>query len=103
VTAPDRDDAHGQAQQPDQIAISSASFALTTTSTSLIAPVGELLDLGLGATLVVLGDLLVLQQFLDLLVGIAADVADRDLGVLAFAVHVLGSGPCDAPRSAPGG
>src|SRR5690606_17725485 len=52
--------------------------------------VGDLLDLVLGAAHVVLGDLLFLQQVLDLLVGVAADVADRDLGVLAFAGHDLG-------------
>src|SRR5690606_3148785 len=52
----------------------------------LDALVGELLDLVGGAAVVVLGDLLLLEQVLDLLQGVAADVADRDLGVLALAV-----------------
>src|SRR5690606_442595 len=52
--------------------------------------VGDLLDLVLGAAHVVLADLLFLQQVLDLLVGVAADVADGDLGVLALAGHDLG-------------
>src|SRR6478672_2213935 len=52
--------------------------------------VGDLLDIGLGAARLVLGDLLFLQQSLDLGVGIAADVADRNLRVLALAVHDLG-------------
>src|SRR5688572_30724759 len=52
--------------------------------------VGDLLDLDLGAADVVFGDLLFLQQFLDLVVGIAADVADGDLGVLALGVDELG-------------
>src|SRR5690606_35679745 len=51
--------------------------------------VGHLLDLGLAARGLVLRHLLLLQQFLDLLVGVAADVADRDLGVLALGVHDL--------------
>src|SRR5690606_8248865 len=52
--------------------------------------VGDLLDLVLAAALLVLADFLFLQQVLDLLVSVAADVADRDLGVLAFLVHHLG-------------
>src|SRR5690554_1352574 len=52
--------------------------------------VGDLLDLGVAAALLVLADFLFLQQVLGLLVGVAADVADRDLGVLAFLVHHLG-------------
>src|SRR6476620_5537557 len=52
--------------------------------------VGQLLDLVLAAAFFVFGDLLVLQQFLDLVVRVAADVADRDLGVFAAGVHVLG-------------
>ena len=51
--------------------------------------VGELLDVGLGAAGLVLGNLLVLQQLLDVVVGVAADVADGDLGVLAAGVDVL--------------
>src|SRR5688572_19659073 len=50
-------------------------------------PVGELLDLVERASLLVLADLLVLQQLLRMLVGIAADVAHRDLGVLALVAH----------------
>src|SRR5690606_11886531 len=45
--------------------------------------VGDLLDLAFEAALVVLADLLLLQQVLGLLQGVAADVADRDLGRLA--------------------
>src|SRR6476646_2234684 len=52
--------------------------------------VGELLDVRFAARGFVFRDLLVLQQFLDVVVGIATDVADRDLRVLAGAVHVLG-------------
>src|SRR5690606_23418611 len=52
--------------------------------------VGDLLDVVLGTTHVVLGDLLFLQQVLDLLVGVAADVAHGDLGVLALAGDDLG-------------
>src|SRR5690554_6070581 len=52
--------------------------------------VGDLLDLVLAATLLILGDLLFLEQFLGLLDGVAADGADRDLGILALAVHHLG-------------
>src|SRR5690606_684065 len=52
--------------------------------------VGDLLDLVLGAAHVVLGDLLFLQQVLDLLVGVAAHVADGDLGILALAGDDLG-------------
>src|SRR5690606_5998231 len=48
--------------------------------------VGDLLDFGVAAALVVLADFLFLEQVLDLLVGVAADVADGDLGVLAFLV-----------------
>src|SRR5690606_12544039 len=48
----------------------------------LDALVGELLDLVAAAALVVLGDLLLLEQILDLLDRVAADIADRDLGVL---------------------
>src|SRR5690606_8887497 len=52
--------------------------------------VGDLLHLFLAAAHVVLGDFLLLQQLAELVVGIAADVADRDLGVLALGVHDLG-------------
>src|ERR1043165_5436103 len=44
--------------------------------------VGQLLDLVLAATLVVLGDELVLGHLLGLLVGVAAQVAHGDLGIL---------------------
>src|SRR4249919_1931032 len=52
--------------------------------------VGELLDVGFATSRFVLGDLLVLEQFLDVMVGITPDVADGDLRVLARAMHVLG-------------
>src|SRR5690606_35473912 len=47
--------------------------------------VADILNIVLGMTHVVLGDLLFLQQVVDLLVGVAADVAHGDLGVLALA------------------
>jgi hypothetical protein len=46
--------------------------------------------MSLAAALFVFGDLLVLQQFLDVVVRVAADVADGDLRVFAAGVHVLG-------------
>src|SRR5690606_34881490 len=46
--------------------------------------VGELLDLVDGAPLVVFRDLLVLDELLQVLVGVAPQVADGDLGLLAF-------------------
>src|SRR5690242_5279120 len=52
--------------------------------------IGQLLDLVVGLALFVFGDLLFLEQILDLLQGVAADVADGDLGVLALVAHVLG-------------
>jgi hypothetical protein len=51
--------------------------------------VGELLRLLLALALVVGGDVLGLEQFLDVTVGIAADVADRDLGLLGLLVQHL--------------
>src|SRR5690606_9794608 len=52
--------------------------------------IGDLLHLALEAALVVLADGLFLQEVLGLLVGVAADVADRHLGRLALRVHQLG-------------
>src|SRR6478672_6159514 len=52
--------------------------------------VGEFLDVRFAACRLVLGDLLVFQQLLDVVVGIAADIADGDLGVLPLAMDVLG-------------
>ena len=52
--------------------------------------VGQLLNLGLGAALVILGDCLVLEQFLDVVVRIPADIANRNLGLLALVVNHLG-------------
>src|SRR5690606_34876050 len=51
--------------------------------------VGDLLDLALDAALVVLADCLFLQQLLALLVGVAADVADRHLGGFTLGVDQL--------------
>src|SRR3546814_8521824 len=56
----------------------------------LDALVGELLDFVAAAALVVLRNLLLLERVLDLAHGVAADVADRDLGVLALVVDQLG-------------
>ena len=52
--------------------------------------VGELLDVGLAALLLILGNGLVLEQRLDSLVGVAADVAHCDLALLGLALHDLG-------------
>ena len=68
-----------------QTSMISASFFFRTSSISLDVLVRELLDLGERVLLVVLADLVVLQQLLQVLVGVAAHVADRDpalLGVL---------------------
>src|SRR3990170_6603275 len=51
--------------------------------------VGELLDRLFGALVVVLGDELFLEQVLEMGVGVAPHVADRDLGVFALRAHVL--------------
>ena len=51
--------------------------------------VGELLDLGLGATQIVLGDLAVLLGALELGVGVAADVAHGDPRVLGVVLALL--------------
>src|SRR4051794_23759498 len=52
--------------------------------------VGDLLHLVERAALVVLADLLVLEQLLGVLVGIAAHVAHGHLGVLTLVAHDLG-------------
>src|SRR5215470_155868 len=54
------------------------------------AGVGLLLDPLAGALVLVLGDLLVLEQGLELLVRVAALVADGDLVLLALGLHLLG-------------
>src|SRR6516225_6324341 len=54
------------------------------------AGVGLLLDPVAGALVLVLGDLLVLEQGLELLVRVAPLVADGDLVVLALGLHLLG-------------
>ena len=51
--------------------------------------VGELLHLVLRLALGILGELLVLEQGLDLGVGVAADIADRDPCALAFVADDL--------------
>src|SRR3989442_225530 len=51
--------------------------------------VGELLNIGLCMPLVVLRALLVLQHLLQMFVGVAADVADRDLRRFGLLVHDL--------------
>src|SRR5690606_22638714 len=52
--------------------------------------VGELLHRVLGAALVVLGYFLVLDESLELVVGVAPQVADRHLRLLALGAHHLG-------------
>ena len=52
-------------------------------------PVGDLLDVALGALLVVLGRQLVFHQLLDGVIGVAAPVAHGDLGVLALAATLF--------------
>src|SRR5216683_522910 len=52
--------------------------------------VGELLDLGLRALVVVLAHLVLLGELLHVGDRVAADVTDRDLGVLALVLHDLG-------------
>src|SRR6185295_2068242 len=56
-------------------------------------PVGEALQLVERATLLVLGDRLVLGQLLGVVVGVAAQVADRDLRFLRGVPHDLGQLP----------
>src|SRR5690606_8653725 len=51
---------------------------------------GEVVELLLGGAPLVLGDLAVLDELADIVLGLATDVADRDLGVLA-----LGAGDLD--------
>ncbi len=76
------DDRDVTGQQLAQICMISFSFAARTASTSGNVLVGELLDLRLRTTLVVLRDELFLQRFLHVLHDVAADVADRDARVL---------------------
>src|SRR5262245_37868185 len=52
--------------------------------------VGRLLDLLVRAPLLVLGDLLVLGQSLELVVGLAAHVADGDAALFRHLAHGLG-------------
>src|SRR3569833_3332989 len=51
--------------------------------------VRELLTLVLGAPFLVLGHRFVLEQFLEIVVGVATNVAYRHLGALGLAAHVL--------------
>jgi len=76
-----------------QSAISSSSLVLPHLVHFLHEAVGELLHVVVRAALVVFGDELFLQHFLDLLQGIAAYIADGDLGVFTFGRHVLGKFP----------
>jgi hypothetical protein len=55
--------------------------------------VGHLLQVDERMTLVVLGHFLVLEQLLQVIVGIAADVAHGDARGLRFLVHDLGELP----------
>ena len=52
--------------------------------------VGQFLQVLFGLYLVVLGDLRVLLELLDIVHGVAADIADGHLGVLAVLAHLLG-------------
>jgi hypothetical protein len=67
----------GCAAAARQIAIRSVSLAASTLSISAMA-VGELLDIGLRVPLVVLCHRVVLQQFLQVVVRVAADVTHGD-------------------------
>ena len=72
-----------------QTSSSSASLALTTSSIAAGVLGGELVELGLGAVDVVLAGLAVLDQLVERVLGVAADRADRHLGVLALALGDL--------------
>ncbi len=63
--------------------------------------VGELLDFFLRTALLVFGGQFVLDQLLDAVIGITAQVANRHLGMLALGTHDLGELPCGALRSWP--
>src|SRR3546814_7454601 len=52
--------------------------------------ISQLLHIGLATLLVIGRDFLVLDQILDRLVGVTPHIADRDLGVLHFALDDLG-------------
>ena len=64
-------------------------MAFSRPSISLRRLVGALLQLGLGAALVVLADLALLLQLAQVVHHVAADVADRDLALLGDAVDDL--------------
>ena len=76
----------------------SASFFFRISLISLDVLVGELLHLGDGLLLVVLADLVVLEQLLEVVVGVAAHVADGHPALLRVLVRVLHQESCGAPR-----
>ena len=61
----------------------------SSSSISLDLGVGELLQLGLGAALLVLADLALLLQLAQVVHAVAADVAHRDAALLGEAVDDL--------------
>ena len=72
-----------------QTSRSSASLCLSSSSTGRDVLLGDLLELLLGAGHVVLADLAVLGQPVQLVLGVPADVADRDPRVLGLLVRDL--------------
>ena len=80
---------------------SSASFFFCSSSIVLDVLVGDLLHLVEPPPLVVFRDLVVLEQLLQPLVRVAADLADAVAALLGELVHDAATAPCGAPRSAP--
>ena len=70
-------------------AMISASFFFSDLVDLLDVLVGQLLDLGHGLLLVVLADLVVLQHLLQVVVDVAAHVADGHPALLRVLVRVL--------------
>ena len=60
--------------------------------------VGDLLHLVEALLLVVFGDLVILEQLLQPLVGVAADLADAVAAFLGSACGRAATAPCGAPR-----
>ena len=75
--------------QPTQTSRISSSLPFISAVDLADGLVGELLQLALGAALVVLADLALLLQLAEVVHHVAADVADRDLALLGDAVDDL--------------
>src|SRR3546814_11272373 len=65
-------------------------FPYTTLFRSSDMLIGQLLDFVLHAAFVVFGDFLVLDQLLERVVGVAAQIAHGNLGVFAFGADHFG-------------